>query len=153
MEDLPEYANLLGRGGETIATAAAKYLYLMGNFGEPWTTGVRNACLVLEKLDIPKEHQGIDIRGIIYGLNAILGDDIATYEYPGFIKLREFNFRTTNGYWNQDGTDNHGEFRLGPYVPTSTIVEVICLICLRYTRNVSQTHPWDYLVKRYLIKD
>lgn len=147
MEDLPEYADLLGRGGETIAMAAAKYLYSMANFGEPWTTGVRDACLVLEKLDFSKEHQETDIREIISELNAILGDDAATYEYPGFTKLREFNFRTTNGYWDwdQDGTDNHGELGLGLHVPAAMIAEVICLC---YTRNVSQMHPWDYRVKR-----
>ena len=65
MVDLPEYADLLGRGGETIAMAAAKYLYSMANFGEPWTTEVRDACLVLEKLDFSKEHQETDIREII----------------------------------------------------------------------------------------
>lgn len=62
MEDLPEYADLLGRGGETIAMGAAKYLYSMANFGEPWSTGVRDACLVLEKLDFSKEHQETDMR-------------------------------------------------------------------------------------------
>ena len=55
MEDLPEYADLIRRGGETIAMAAAEYLYSMANFGEPWTTGVRDACLLLEKLDFPWE--------------------------------------------------------------------------------------------------
>jgi len=57
MEDRCKYALLLERGGEAIAMAGAKYLYLMGNYGEPWTTGVRNACLALEKLDFSKERQ------------------------------------------------------------------------------------------------
>ena len=133
MENLPEYTNLLGLGGEAIAMGAAKYLYSMANFGEPWTTGVKHACLVLEKLDFSKDHQEANIREIINEINAILGDDAAT-ESGGCIKLGEFNFRTASGYWDwdQDGTDNHGTLDFPLHAPPPMIGE---LICLCYTRR------------------
>jgi len=126
MENLPEYAGLLERGGETIAMAAAKYLYSMANFGEPWSTGVRNACLALEKLDFSKERHQANIREIVDEINAILVYDTAKYDPAGFIKLRGFNFRAANGCWewDQDGTDNRGT--LG-FIPVPMIAEVICL--------------------------
>jgi len=127
--------DLLGRGGEAIALSAASYLYSMANFGEPWTTGVRNACLVLEKLDFSKEHREANLREIISDVNDILGGNAATYEYPGFIKLGEFNFRTANGDWNwdQDGTDNHGTLGFGLHAPTAMIAEAICLCYTAHT--------------------
>ena len=133
MEDLLEYANLLGNGGEAIAMSAAKHLYLMANFGEVWKTGVRNACLTLEKLDFSKEHQEANIREIIDEVNANLSDNahlaVATYESPGFIKLDEFNFRTANGYWSWDqgGTDNRGTLSLTASAHPMMVAEVICL--------------------------
>ena len=124
MEDLPKYAGLLMRGGETSALAVAKYLWSMGNFGEPWTTGVRNACLMLEKLDFSKERQEINLREIFDEVNAYL-DEKAKYAPGGFIKLGGFNFRPGNGYWewDQDGTDNHGKLGLG--LPDQTMAEAI----------------------------
>ena len=136
MEDLPEYADLLGRGGEDIAMSAASYLYSMANFGEPWKTGVRDACLVLEKLDFSKEHHEANIREIIDEVNAILDDDVATYEHPGFVKLGEFNFRTANGYWDwdQDGTDNRGTLGFTLRVPPPPMIaEAICLCYIAHT--------------------
>ena len=72
MEDRYKYALLLERGGETIAMAAAKYLYLLGNYGEPWTTGVRNACLALEKLDFSEERQRNNKQQMIWAITSIL---------------------------------------------------------------------------------
>jgi len=134
-EDLPGYAGLLERGGEAIAMSAASYLYSMANFGEPWKTGVRNACLVLEKLDFSKEHREANLREIISDVNDILGGNPATYEYPGVIKLGEFNFRSANGDWNwdQDGTDNHGTLGFGLHAPAAMIAEAICLCYTAHT--------------------
>jgi len=76
MEERYKYALLLERGGEDIAMAAAKYLYLLGNYGEPWTTGVRNACLTLEKLDFAEERQRANRlankQQMIWGITSIL---------------------------------------------------------------------------------
>jgi len=119
MEDLPEYADLLGRGGETIAMAAAKYLYSMANFGEPWTTEVRDACLVLEKLDFSKEHQETDIREII---------TLSSVTIPLHMNIRDSSNSESSTLERPTAigtgiTDNHGELGLGLHVPAAMIAQ------------------------------